>query len=295
MPLQPVAEMAGRARAGGYAIGYFEAWSLESLYGVVEAAESLRAPVFIGVNGEFLSRPERASAERLSWWAALGRAAAEDAKIPCGLVFNECSRDAWTRAAATAGFNLVMPADPEASYEDYRRRVGDIVRHAHPLGVAVEAELGELPSGAAGFSSHEGEKTDPRLARDFVAATGVDLLAVSVGNIHGSIGRRVALDFEHLKAIHRLVDVPLVLHGGTGIADESLREAAALGVAKVNFGAGLKLRYLAAVRRALANDEANPHVLLGMGGPEDVATAGRRAVREATLERMPALGCAGKA
>ena len=295
MPLQPVAEMAGRACAGGYTIGYFEAWNLESLYGVVEAAESARAPIFIGFNGEFLSRPERASAERLSWWAALGKAAAADANVPCGLVFNECSRDEWTRAAAAAGFNLVMPADPDASYEDYRRRVGDFVRYAHPLGVAVEAELGELPSGAAGFSHNLGEKTDPELARDFVAATGVDLLAVSVGNIHGSIGSRAALDLDHLKAIRRLVDVPLALHGGTGIADESLRAAAALGVAKVNFGAGLKLRYLEAVRRALTSDEANPHVLLGMGGLEDVTTAGRRAVREAVLERLPTLGCAGKA
>jgi ketose-bisphosphate aldolase len=295
MPLQPVVEMASRARAEGYAIGYFEAWNLESLYGVVEAAERARAPVFIGFNGEFLSRPERAAAERLSWYGALGKAAAADAKVPCGLVFNECSRDDWTRAAATAGFNLVMPADSAASYEDYRRRVGDLVRYARPLGVAIEAELGELPSGEAGFSHGEGEKTDAELARAFVEATGVDLLAVSVGNVHGALAGRAALDLERLKSIRRLIDVPLVLHGGTGIADESLREAVALGVAKVNYGAGLKLRYLEAVRRALASDEANPHALLGMGGPEDAMIAGRRAVREAVAERLPALGCAGRA
>src|SRR5271157_5145939 len=122
MPLQPVAEMAGRARAGGYAIGYFESWNLESLYGVIEAAEQARAPVIIGFNGEFLSRPERTAAERLSWYAALGRAAAIDARVPCGFIFNECAQDDWTRAAVAAGFNLVMPADPVAPHDDYVRR-----------------------------------------------------------------------------------------------------------------------------------------------------------------------------
>ena len=80
MPLEPVPEMARRAREQGYAIGYFESWNLESLYGVVEAAEEARAPVIIGFNGEFLSRPGRLAAERLSWYGALGRAAAADAK-----------------------------------------------------------------------------------------------------------------------------------------------------------------------------------------------------------------------
>jgi ketose-bisphosphate aldolase len=287
--------MARRAREGGYAIGYFESWNLESLYGVVEAAEQARAPIIIGFNGEFMSRPERLSAERLSWYGALGRAAALDAKIPCGFIFNECAQDDWTRAAVAAGFNLVMPADPAAAYGDYVRRVRDLVAYARPRGVAVEAELGELPAGAPGFSRGAGEKTDPGKAQAFVTATGVDLLAVSAGNVHVMLSGRKALDLERLAAIRRAVDIPLVLHGGTGIADESLRDAIAVGVAKVNYGTGLKQRYLGAVRRALANDEQNPHALLGMGGPDDVMVAGRRAVRKAVLERLPALGSAGRA
>jgi ketose-bisphosphate aldolase len=286
--------MMRRAREGAYAIGYFESWNLESLYGVVDAAEEARAPVIIGFNGEFLSRPERLSAERLSWYAALGRAAAADAEIPCGFIFNECAQDEWIRAAVTAGFNLVMPADPAASYDDYARRVSDLVRYARPRGVAVEAELGELPAGVPGFSHGKAEKTDPQRARAFVAATGVDLLAVSVGNIHVSLSGPTLLDLDRLMSIRQAVDVPLALHGGTGIADDSLRQAVALGVAKVNYGTGLKQRYLAAVRRALASDETNPHALVGMGGPEDVMVAGRRAVREAVLERLPALGCRGR-
>ena len=295
MPLESVPTMMRRAREGGYAVGYFESWNLESLYGVIEAAEHARAPVIIGFNGEFLSRAERIAAERLSWYGALGRAAALEGSVPCGFIFNECAQDDWTRAAVTAGFNLVMPADAAASADDYARRVRALVDYARPLGVAVEAELGELPAGVPGFAHGEGAKTDPDSARGFVSATGVDLLAVSVGNVHVSLSGRKALDLDRLMAIRRAVNVPLVLHGGTGIADDALCEAIAIGVAKVNYGTILKQRYLAAVRRALAVDELNPHTLIGMGGPEDVMIAGRRAVREAVLERLPALGCAGRA
>jgi ketose-bisphosphate aldolase len=295
MPLESVPEMVSRARAGGYAIGYFESWNLESLYGVVEAAEHARAPVIVGFNGEFLSRPARAEAERLSWYGALGRAAADDAKVPCGLIFNECAQDDWTRAAVAAGFNLVMPADAAAPYELYVQRVAEITRYAHERGVAVEAELGELPSGVPGAAHGAPESTDPETARAFVEATGVDLLAVSVGNAHIMLAGDAPLDLDRLAVIGRSISVPLVLHGGTGIREESLRLAIAAGVAKVNFGTGLKQRYLAAVRRALTNAEPNPHALLGMGGDDDVMIAGRRAVREATLARMPTLGCVGKA
>ena len=295
MPLECVPAMMRSARDGGYAVGYFESWNLKSLYGVIEAAEQARAPVIIGFNGEFLSRAERTAAERLSWYGALGKAAAIEASVPCGFIFNECSQDDWTRAAVTAGFNLVMPAGPAASPEAYAKRVRDLVDYARPRDVAVEAEIGELPAGIPGFAHGEGSKTDPDVARNFVRATGVDLLAVSVGNVHVSLSGRMALDLDRLTAIRRAVDVPLVLHGGTGIADDSLREAIAIGVAKVNYGTALKQRNLAAIRRALATDEPNPHALLGMGGPEDVMIAGRRAVREAVLERLPALGCAGRA
>ena len=294
MPLEPIGKLLQSARAGGYALGYFESWNLESLQGVIEAAESVRAPIIIGFNGEFLSRPERRAVERLSWYAALGLAAAQSAQVPCGFIFNECPNDEWVRAAATAGFNLVMPADPAASYEDYERRVKAITAHAHKHGAAVEAEIGILPCGASGTVGVDGDMTDPELAARFVAATGVDLLAVSVGNVHIKLAGRQDLDLDRLEQIHRRVAIPLVLHGGTGIATDSLRAAIARGVAKVNYGTYLKQRTLAAVRKALKNDIANPHELLGLGGDHDVMVVGRHAVRDAVLERIETLGCCGR-
>lgn len=295
MPLEPIGELMSAARRGHYAIGYFESWSVDSLQGVIDAAEVARAPIIIGFNGDFLSRSERRAGERLSWYAALGRAAAESARVPCGFIFNECPHDEWVTAAADAGFNLVMPADPAAPYEDYVRRVATIARHAHARSVAVEAELGELPCGTGEATHSAGALTDPELAAQFIAATNVDLLAVSVGNVHIKLRGEQPLDLERLAAIHRRVDLPLVLHGGTGIETASLRAAIGLGVGKVNYGTYLKQHYLRAVRGALAVDEPNPHALLGIGGDHDVMVAGRLAVRDAVLQRIEKLGCCGKA
>lgn len=293
MPLEPVPSMMQRAIAGGYAVGYFESWNLESLQGVIDAAEQTRSPIIVGFNGEFLSHRARTTLERLSWYGSLGKAAAESASVPCGFIFNECGQDDWTRLAVTAGFNLVMPSDPEGDYGEYLRRTADITQYAHRHGVAVEAELGVLPDGSK--EAEGGSSTDPGVAAEFVRRTGVDLLAVSVGNAHVRLEGEQGLDFELLDAIGGRVSVPLVLHGGSGIAADALRKAVSMGVAKVNYGTYVKQRCLRALRDALRDDWEDPHRLLGYGGDEDLVVVARRAVRDAILERIELLGCCGKA
>ena len=301
MPLESAQELAQHAYRNSYAIGYFESWNLESLEGVVDAAEKTRSPIILGFNGEFLSARQRAAEENLAWYAALGKAAAESAQVPCGLIFNECSNDDWVFSAIDLGFNLVMPADPAASYDDYVQRVKNITKYAHAKSAAVEAEIDELPCGgdshAPAVDANTGpvKKTEPQQLAEFVAATNVDLLAVSAGNIHISLDGEFDLDLERLAALHATVPVPLVLHGGTGITATSLSLAVKMGVAKVNFGTYLKQRYLQALRQSLATDIANPHVLLGMGSRNDLLVAGRWAVRDAVLERIHLLGWCGSA
>jgi fructose/tagatose bisphosphate aldolase len=290
MSLAPIGSLMRGARNGGYAIGYFESWSLESLQGVIDAATETRSPVIIGFNGEFLSQRTGARVEDVATYAAMGVAAAEQASVPCGFIFNECSDDSWVERAITAGFNLVMPADPEAKLDDYTRRVKSIATKAHSHGVAVEAEIDELPQG------HEmGALSDPEVAARFVAATGVDLLAVSVGNEHIKLEGRAPLNLDLLGAISQRVDIPLVLHGGSGIEEESLRSAIKRGVRKVNYGTYIKQKFLPVVRDALSTGERNPHVLIGDGGEKDVMVIGRKVVRDAVLERIEVLGCCGKA
>ena len=292
MSLWPISELLQRARQQQYALGYFESWNLESLQGVLDAAETTGSPILIGFNGEFLSRASRKLPERIRCYAELGKAAATDAGVPCGLIFNECPNDAWVRNAVLAGFNLVMPADPSASYEEYRLRVATLTEFAHRQGAAVEAEIGHLPFGSL---KNGNSLTDPELAARFVEDTKVDLLAVSVGNVHVLTKGERELDLKRLSQIGERVNKPLVLHGGTGITASSIRAAIRLGVNKINYGTYLKQRYLEALRASIAAEVDNPHELLGMGGEHDLMIAGRLAVRDAVLERIELLGCCGKA
>ncbi len=100
MPLALISQLVKAARARSYALGYFESWNLESLQGVLDAAEATRSPIIIGFNADFLSRRERRGEERLQWYAQLGRVVAETATVPCGLIFNERPLDDWVMAAA---------------------------------------------------------------------------------------------------------------------------------------------------------------------------------------------------
>ena len=293
MPLASIKTMFESAVAGKYAIGYFESWNLESLQGVLDAAEETRSPIVIGFNGEFLSDPDRLAAERLALYGGAGKAAAEASPVPCGFIFNECTRDEWSLRAIDEGFNLIMPIDGGNDYEAYILRTAEISGRAHEHGVAVEGEIGELPDGFD--AAHEGLSTHPDQAADFVERTGVDLLAVSVGNVHCHTGDGMGLDLERLEKIRRRVDIPLVLHGGTGIEGGALKEAIALGAAKINYGTYLKRAYLDAVRKALDSQCPDPHKLLGGGGEEDVMVLGRHAIKDAVLERIHLLGCCGKA
>ena len=286
MPLESIDRMMKNARHDQYAVGYFETWSLDSLQGVIDAAEETRSPMIIGFNGEFLSQRDGANDQDLIVYAAMGRAAVEAAKVPCGFIFNECSRDSWVERAIAAGFNLVMPADPTAEPATYLQRVKRLAAMAHASGVAVEADLEEDDQDAATYADH---------AAAFVAATGVDLLAVSVGNEEIKLDGRAPLDLARIEAVARRIEIPLVLHGGTGIEDRSLQDAIRLGVNKVNYGTYMKQAYLQAVRRALSSNESNPHALLGDGSDTDMLVIGRKVVRDAVLERIDLLGCCGKA
>lgn len=289
MPLESIDRLMSHAQHHDYAVGYFESWNLDSLQGVIDAAEKTRSPVIIGFNGEFLSQRAGATAKELSLYGALGRAIAERAGVPCGFIFNECSKTPWLESAIRAGFNLVMPADVGSAPGHYTNEVKRLTALAHGQGVAVEAEVEK--------SSDDDveEATDAEAAADFVKTTGVDLLAVHVGNEEIKLEGRAPLDLSRLEAIHKRVDIPLVLHGGTGIQDDSLRTAIHLGVRKVNYGTYMKQKYLQALRGALASSESNPHALLGDGSATDVIVVGRTVIRDAVLERIDLLGCCGKA
>ncbi len=295
MSLELLSTLMAHASAQGYALGYFESWDMASLQGVIDAAERVNSPVILGFNGEFLTREDRLAAERLAIYAEMGKAAARTARIPCTLIFNECPRDDQTCAAVEAGFSIVGVAAGESEAPAYQDRVAKVTRFAHARGVAVEAEVGSLPSGAPMEHQEQGSLTDPQAVASFVRATGIDLLGVSVGNVHIKLEGQVSLDLDRLAAIREQCSIPLVLHGGTGIARDSLLAAVRLGVRKVNYGSYLKQNCLKALRQAIQSDATNPHELLGMGGERDLLMVSRLAVRDAVLERIELLGSCGRA
>jgi ketose-bisphosphate aldolase len=289
-------DMLARARRGHYAVCYCEAWNLESLQAVVEAAEETRSPVILGFGGGFLLRPERPHPEPLEYYAGLGLAAAQVASVPVALLLNETDSFDQIKKAIELGFNGVMVENERLRADEYQEFVRQVVSWAHRHAAAVEAQMGHLPE-HAGARPHHGSLTDPQAARAFAQSTGVDALAVSIGNVHVMTRGGAAVDLKLLAEIERLVSLPLVLHGGTGFPRRKAQQAVHCGVAKFNFGTGLKQAYLRALESSLRKyrEPMNPHPFLGMGGRKDVLVAARRAVKREVVKLMQAFGSAGKA
>jgi ketose-bisphosphate aldolase len=293
MPLTSMKEILEDSRRGGYAACYCESWNLESLQGVVEAAEQERSPIIAGFNGGFLLRSGHTTVEKLGYFAAL-RAALNRATIPVAFLLNETDNFAQIEQGIALGFDAVMVENEFLPQEEYLGMVKQVVEIAHAKGVTVEAQVGHLEDASGGKAE---APTDPGAAQAFVKATNIDALGVAVGNVHIVTSGKRAVDFNVLAKIKEAVEIPLVLHGGTGIPLEMAARCVELGVAKVNFGTMLKQAYLAAIQEKLAryHKPMSPHPFLGMGGENDLLVAGREAVKAAVVELLRAYGSAGKA
>ncbi len=294
MPLASLSDMLADAQRQGYAVPYTESWNQESLEAVIDAAEESHSPIIAGFNGGFLRHSTRQKAENLAYYTGFCQAL-NMAKVPVAFILNESDDLAQIRAAIELGFNAVMPENEGLEVEDYRKLVKAVVRIAKPRGVWVEAQIGLLPAGHADHNG-SGSMTDPDLAAEFVADTGIDALAISIGNVHILTEGKATIDLEAVRRIREKVSVPLVVHGGTSLTAESLRDLVKLGVAKVNFGTVLKQAYLEAVRQSLAKYHApmSPHEFLGKGGPQDIMAAGREAVKREVLRLIEMCGAKGR-
>lgn len=286
-----------------YAVGYFESWNLESALAVVRAAENVKSPVMIGVCGTYIGEPKRKYKESLTVYQAMLSRIAEEAKVPVALLLNESDDEEMVIRAAENGFDMVMYAPvfaaEEVPFDELTKIQKRIVEKAHKNGAAVEGEVGELPlyNSAAG-KLHEGEDTDPELCAAFVKETGIDTVAVSVGNCHLKEDGMVTINYDALKVLAERIDIPLVLHGGTSIAREDLGKAAAMGVAKVNFGTGMKRAVLNTVKNYLAEheiDQMDPNDVLGRGGEKDLLVLEQEAVIRYVEETIRAMNGGDKA
>ena len=191
--------------------------------------------------------------------AAALTALASEAAVPVGLHLDHAETAALWHEAAVAGYSSVMVDCGSLPYEQNAATTADATELLHAQGLAVEAELGHVGGKDTQVASaHEpGVRTDPVQAAAFVAATGVDALAVAVGSSHAMTTQTAELDLELVAALRDAVRVPLVLHGSSGVPDDTLRDAVRAGIVKVNIGTTLNVAYTGALREALS-DKADP-------------------------------------
>jgi len=298
MPLTSFAELMTDAERGGYAVGYFESWNLESLLAVCDAAEATHSPVLLGFSGFYLSHPARVVREPLSLYATLGLEATRGLSVPACLVFNESPDFEGVQEAIVRGFGLVMFSDETLSFDRQVERVQQVVEKAHKAGVAVEGEAATLPGVGGELSAlpEDLRLTDPDRARDFIERTGVDAFAVNIGQAHLHGRKRVWLNLPRLADLKQALTVPLVLHGASSADRSDLKEAIRLGIRKVNVGSALKRAYFEALRQAVvqAGDDYNPYEVVGSGLAGDVLTAGRTALQKAVEDWMMVFGSGRK-
>jgi fructose-bisphosphate aldolase class II len=256
---------------GGYAVGYFEPWDQYSMEAVIRTAEKLRSPVIIGCGGIMMNQ-EWFDEGGLEGLGRVGRALAERSMVPTALILNEVLTFDQVVRGLEYGFNAVMLDTSALSFEDNIRITRKVAEAAHEAGAHAEAELGHLPVGT-GEDEQEPALTDPDQAAEFVAATGIDALGVSIGNIHIMLhGKSENIDLDRLEQIHRKVDVPLVIHGSTGFPDTMVPRAIELGVAKFNVGTALKKAFWEGLREAVDQTPAgeNPQHIIGTRDGHDI-------------------------
>lgn len=275
-------EILNDARERKYAVGFFNAVDVEQARSVINTAEEMRSPIIVGTAEILLpATPLNGVAEYLIPMA-------RKATVPVcvhfdhGLSFDRCIQ------AIRLGFTSIMYDCSMDTYEGNIEKVAEMVRICHSIGVTVEGELGHVGDneGSGKLKNPSDYFTDPVTAEDFVKRTGVDALAVAVGNAHGEYKLPPKLDFERITAISEHTGIPLVLHGGSGLSDYDFHEAIKRGVCKVNIFTDIDRAGKEGIEKGLAAGAASLSALM----PYML-----EAMREVTRNKIELFGSANKA
>lgn len=271
------------AHQGRYAIGGFNIYNLEGALAVVRAAEATRAPAILQIHNAAYQYGGTAL-------MALCNAAAAAAEVPIAVHMDHISSAETIQLALENGITSIMADGSHLSYEEnvaFSKQMSTLV---HQHGGSVEAELGRLAGTEDGLSVSEMEAhmTDPAQAADFIRRTGVDTLAVCIGNVHGHYWREPQLDFARLEAINQVADIPLVLHGASGLPADQVQEAIQLGISKINVNTEVREAFVKAVDDTFQPNQKPPE-LLKMFAP------GIAAMTDVVAGKISFFGSAGKA
>ena len=273
--------MLGNALINNNAVCAFNAVNLEMVQAIIWGAEELNAPVIIQTT------PSTIKYTDCVYFAAIVKAAAGISKIPVALHLDHGNSFELVRRAVESGYSSVMIDGSHLNFEENIALTKQAADFAHTLDITTEAELGKV-GGKEDDLDAETAYADPREAREFVARTGCDSLAVGIGTAHGIYINTPELDLNRLSEIKKLVNVPLVLHGATGLSDNIIKECVQRGINKINFATELRLAYTNAVREKLNSDAdiIDPKIYSGHA---------RNCVKELVKEKIKLSGSARRA
>jgi fructose-bisphosphate aldolase, class II len=264
MPAVPAAQIVAAARAAGRGAGAFNVVTIEHAEAIAAGAEAAGSPVILQISENCVAY--HGGLEPIGQAAlAVARAAA----VPAAVHLDHATDPELVRDAVRLGFGSVMYDASTLSYTDNVRVTANVAKWCHDREVWLEAELGEI--GGKDGVHRPGARTKPDEAAAYVAATGVDALAVAVGSSHAMLTRDAVLDFDLIRRLRAAVSVPLVLHGSSGVPDQALAAAVLAGLTKINIATQLNKVFTAAVRERLAADEA-------VTDPRRYLAAGREAI-----------------
>lgn len=283
MPLVNSKALLLNAQKGGYAVGAFNVENMEMVQAVVAAAEELQAPVIMQTTPSTLKYAEPAL------FLANAAAVANNASVPVVMHLNHGNSFALAMNAYRAGYTSIMIDGSKLPFEENIALSKRVVDACHPGNVPVEAELGKV-GGKEDDLVVEGDSpyTDPEEATEFVKRTGIDSLAVGIGTTHGVYKGEPNVNVDRLREIRAKVNIPLVLHGTSGVPDEVVRECISNGICKVNYATDLRMAFSCGIKNYLSNQ---PDVF----DPKKYNAKGRTMVMQCVKERIMLCGCAGKA
>ncbi len=283
MPLVTTNKMLQDAQKGCYAVGAFNVENMEMVMAVIEAAEELNAPVIMQTT------PSTVQYAGLDYYLANVKAAAERADIPVALHLDHGSSYDLAMQALRTGYTSIMIDGSHEAFEENIAVTKAVVDACRPSDIPVEAELGKVGGKEDDLDGGEGDGyTDPRQAREFVERTGASSLAVAIGTAHGLYKGEPKLDQERLSEIRKVVSVPLVLHGASGVPDEAVREAVRRGICKVNYATELRIAYSDGVKEVI---KTNPDII----DPKKYGAAGKARVKAFVMEKIKNCQSAGRA
>ena len=280
MALVSTRSMLKKAQQGGYAVGAFNVENMEIVQAVIAAAQEMNAPVMIQTT------PGTVRYAGLDLYYAMVSALAQKAEIPVALHLDHGESFEMARDAARTGYTSVMIDGSKLDFED---NIALTCRVVEAVGdTPVEAELGTVGGKEDDTVAHSVAYTDPDKAGEFAQRTGISSLAVAIGTAHGIYKGTPHLDVELLSRIREKVDIPLVLHGASGVPHDQVRECIRRGICKVNYATELRIAYSDGVKAYL---NQKPQAF----DPKSYGKAGRESVIALVKDRIALCGCQDKA